>query len=149
VGKSCTISVSFFAGPYYNPQTAVLSIVDNAPGSPQTVSLTATVINPQAQLSTKSLTFSSKVGTTSAVQSVKLTNTGTTTLVLSTVTITGNFALVSGTTCGKGTTLAASSSCVINVTFTPVVKGTLTGSVTITDNALVNQQVLSLNGKGM
>ena len=45
-GKSCTIEVGFMAGPSYNPQTAILSVVDNAYGSPENVSLTAAVINP-------------------------------------------------------------------------------------------------------
>ena len=149
-GKSCTIEVGFMAGPSYNPQTAILSVVDNAYGSPENVSLTAAVINPLADLSATSLNFASeKVGTTSAPQSVKLTNMGTTPLVLSSVSITGNFALASGTTCGKGTALAPSSSCLFSVTFTPTVHGTLTGSVTIADNARVNQQIVSLTGKGM
>jgi hypothetical protein len=47
-GKSCTIDVTFLAGPNYTLQTATLSVVDNAPGSPQTVALSATVINPKA-----------------------------------------------------------------------------------------------------
>jgi hypothetical protein len=47
-GKSCTIAVSFVAGAYYNtPQTATLKVMDNAPGSPQPVALTATVLTPQ------------------------------------------------------------------------------------------------------
>ncbi len=44
-GKSCTIVVTFIAGPYYNPQTATINVTDNAPGSPQTVNLTATVVS--------------------------------------------------------------------------------------------------------
>lgn len=44
VGKSCTIYIGFVAGLSYGVQTAQLKIVDNAPGSPQTVNLTATVI---------------------------------------------------------------------------------------------------------
>jgi hypothetical protein len=47
-GKSCTITVSFVAGAYYNtPQTATLEIMDNAPGSPQPVALSATILEPQ------------------------------------------------------------------------------------------------------
>jgi len=46
-GKSCTITIAFVAGPYYTPQTATLEIMDNAPGSPQPVTLTATVLAPQ------------------------------------------------------------------------------------------------------
>jgi len=47
VGKNCTITIAFVAGPYYTPQTAILQIMDNAPGSPQPVTLTATVLVPQ------------------------------------------------------------------------------------------------------
>jgi hypothetical protein len=46
-GKSCTITIAFVAGPYYTPQTATLEIMDNAPGSPQPVTLSATVLVPQ------------------------------------------------------------------------------------------------------
>jgi len=46
-GKSCTITIAFLAGPYYTPQTATLEIMDNAPGSPQPVTLSATVLQPQ------------------------------------------------------------------------------------------------------
>jgi phosphotransferase system HPr-like phosphotransfer protein len=46
-GKSCTITIAFVAGPYYIPQSATLQIMDNAPGSPQAVTLSATVLVPQ------------------------------------------------------------------------------------------------------
>lgn len=128
----------------------MLSITDNALGSPQTVPLSATVINPIASLSSYSLTFAKqKVGTTSTAQTVTLTNKGTTPLVLSTLTVKGDFVLASGTTCVKGTTLAAAANCKISVTFTPTATGQRTGSVTIKDNTFVNQQVISLSGTGI
>jgi hypothetical protein len=44
-GKSCPITVSFVAGAYYNTaQTATLKVMDNAPGSPQGIMLSATVL---------------------------------------------------------------------------------------------------------
>ncbi len=46
-GKSCTITIAFVAGPYYSKQTATLEIMDNAPSSPQPVTLSATVLQPQ------------------------------------------------------------------------------------------------------
>jgi hypothetical protein len=46
-GKNCSITIAFVAGPYYTPQTATLEIMDNAPGSPQAVVLSATVLIPQ------------------------------------------------------------------------------------------------------
>jgi hypothetical protein len=148
-GKSCTISVIFVAGPYYTPQTATLKVMDNAPGSPQTVALIATVINPKASLSSYSLNFGKQaVRTRSAAKRVTLTNTGTTPLVLSTLTVSRDFALASGTTCVKGGTLAANASCTINVTFGPTARGLRSGSVVITDNAQNSPQNISLSGTG-
>ncbi len=46
-GKSCTITITFIAGPYYTQQTATLKVMDSAPGSPQTVTLGALVLIPQ------------------------------------------------------------------------------------------------------
>jgi hypothetical protein len=151
-GKSCTIVVGILPtvkifGP--TASTATITITDTAAQSPQLVPLTAQVINPQATLSSSSLTFPpQKVGTTSTTQSVTLTNTGNTPLNLGTVAISGDFALASGTTCSNGGTVAAGGNCVINVTFAPTAKGTRTGRVTITDNALISPQVIFLVGTG-
>jgi hypothetical protein len=47
-GNSCTITATFVALAYYNtPQTANLMIMDNAPGSPQPVTLSATILATQ------------------------------------------------------------------------------------------------------
>jgi len=149
-GKSCLIAVGFLADADNYSPTGILSVNDNALGNPQSVPLRVTVINPKAGLSSYSLTFGKQnVGTTSAVQTVTLTNTGTTSLVLSTLTVNGDFTLASGTTCVKGETLAVAATCAINVTFAPAAKGTRSGSVTINDNALISQQILLLSGTGI
>jgi hypothetical protein len=153
-GKSCKIAVGILATvKIFSPtaSTATLTITDSAAGSPHSVPLTAQVINPQATLSTTSLTFpAQKVGTSSVAKSVTVTNTGNTPLTLGNpaLTISGNFAPASTTTCSNGGTVAAGASCVINVTFTPMAKGTRTGSVKITDNALSSPQLILLSGTG-
>jgi probable HAF family extracellular repeat protein len=149
-GKSCRILVTFMAdGDDYSP-TTTLSVNDNAFDSPQTVPLSATVINPRASLSSWSLNFGKqKIGTTSAPQTVTVTNTGTTSLILSSLTVSGDFALGSGTTCVNGGTLVAGANCAISVTFTPTAKGTRSGKVTIKDNALIGQQLVLLSGTGI
>ena len=150
-GKSCPIFVGILASAkIFSPlaSTAMLSIIDNTVASPHLVQLTAQVINPKATLSTGSLAFPAQtVGTTSGPKTVTLTNTGNTPLTLGTPTVSGNFALASGTTCSSGT-VAASSSCTISVTFAPTAKGTRTGNVKITDNALNSPQIISLSGTG-
>jgi hypothetical protein len=153
-GKTCTIAVGFLdASKIFSPtaSTATIAITDNAAGSPQLIPLSLTVINPQASLGASSLSFATqKVGTTSASKTVMLTNTGNTPLTLGTLTVSGNFALVSGsgTTCSNNGTVAAGASCSINVTFKPTAKGNNTGSAKITDNALNSPQSISLSGTG-
>jgi len=100
---------------------------------------------PAVSLSPTSLTFSAQTeGTTSAAQSVTLTNTGNASLSITTISATGDFA--EKDTCGA--TVLAGANCTINVTFTPVVSGSRTGSVTITDNAAGSPQTISATGTG-
>jgi hypothetical protein len=95
-------------------------------------------------ISPSSLTFSSQsVGTTSSPQAVTLTNNQTSALTSISVSATGDFAQTN--TCG--TSLAANSSCTINVTFTPTAAGTRTGTLTVTDSA--GTQTSSLTGTGV
>jgi hypothetical protein len=149
-GNSCSIlvvalpTVKIF-GP--TASTATLNVGDSL--GTQSAQLTAQVIDPRATLSAYSLNFGSqKETTTSAPETVTLTNSGLTQLNLSGLTISGNFAFAAGTTCTSGTVLLPGARCVISVSFTPESKGLLTGIVTITDNALISEQVIALSGKG-
>lgn len=106
---------------------------------------------PSVGLSASSLSFGNQsVGTTSAAQNVILTNTGSATLSIQSLAITGtnstDFALFPSSTCGS--TLAAASSCTISVTFTPTAAGVRTAQVAITDNALGSPQSVTLTGTG-
>ncbi len=142
-GKNCTISVTFSpiaAGTF----TGTLTVTDSATSSPQTVSLTGNGLTG-VSLSPTHMTFPTQnVGTTSAPMTSTLANYNATTLTISSVTITGNYAQTN--TCG--TSLAAGAKCTISVTFTPQSSGTLTGVVTITDNATNSPQKINLTGTG-
>lgn len=143
-GANCTISVSF-TPTVGGSRTGSITIFDNAPGSPQTVSLSGTGLGPAATLSPTSLSFSNQlVSSTSAPQSVTLNNVGTATLSITSVAASGQFAVSNN--CGTG--LAGSATCTINVTFSPLQTGSLTGSITITDNAGNSPQTVSLTGVG-
>jgi hypothetical protein len=100
-GKSCTILMSFTSDSNVSKTHAAdILITDNATGSPQTIPMSATVINPIASLSATNLNFGSqKTGATSASKSVTLANSGTTPLVLSFLKMNGDFAFAFGTTC--------------------------------------------------
>src|SRR5205085_4067586 len=98
-------------------------------------------------------TFSSQVvGSTSAAQTVTLTNSGNAALTISSIglsgTNSGDFAQTN--TCpSSSSTLAAGASCTISVTFTPTATGTRSASVTITDNAGGSPQLVALTGTGV
>ncbi len=146
-GANCTISVTFTpTAP--GTRSSSLSITDNASGSPQSVSLTGTgaaASAPVVSLSASSLAFASQtVGTTSAAQSVTLSNTGNASLNLTSVSASGDFAQTN--TCGSS--VAAGANCTISVTFTPTASGTRTGTLSITNNASGSPQSVSLTGIG-
>jgi hypothetical protein len=145
-GLTCTINVTF-APTAAGARSANLTIFDNASGSPQIVALsgTGTSTAPAVTLSVSSVNFGDQfVGTTSASRGVTMTNTGTGTLNITSIVASGDFA--QGNTCGS--TLGAGLSCAINITFTPSISGTRTGSITITDNASTSPQVVALTGNG-
>src|SRR5437773_2685919 len=99
-------------------------------------------------LSPTSLTFANQtVGTTSAAQVSTLTNTGSTTITISSITPSGDFALAGLGTCG--TSLAPGTSCTTSVNFTPTATGTRTGAVTVNDSATGSPQTISLAGSGV
>jgi YVTN family beta-propeller protein len=151
-GKSCVVIMSFTADSQTaKTHAANLVITDNGAGSPQTIPMTvAGVINPIATLSPTSLSFGNqKTNTTSAAKSITLKNTGTTPLIVSSISISGNFAITTGSNaCPSSTTLSANASCNIYVNFKPTSKGSKSGSVSIKDNARNSPQSVSLSGSG-
>ncbi len=145
---TCTVAVIFTPSAAGN-RTAALSITDNGTGGVQTVALSGTGASPSASLSPASLKFSGQlVGTTSDAQAVSLSNNGSMALTVSKIAVTGNFSQTNN--CGSS--LPAGSSCSVKVTFTPKAGGSLTGSLTITDNnngVSGSTQSLNLSGTGM
>ncbi len=144
-GASCIFSVSF-APTYVGIQSGRVTITDNAPGSPHVVNGTGTGAAPWVALSPSTLTFGSqRVGTTSAAQTVTLSNTGGADLTISSIMTSGDFAQTN--TCGS--TVAPGADCTISVTFAPTATGSRTGAVTIThDAAAGSPHVVSLSGTG-
>jgi len=145
-GASCGVTVTFkpvAAGSL----TAAVSFADNAPGSPQTVSLAGT--GTTVGLSTTFVFFpGTAVGSSTAAAPITLTNLGTTALSISGITIAGSNAssFSNSITCGE--TVAAGVNCKLTLTFKPAAKGTLTATLSITDNAAGSPQIISLNGTG-
>lgn len=146
-GASCTISVTF-TPTTVNTRTGSVTVTDNAPGSPQVVSLTGT--GTYITYTPASLSFGSvSVGQSSAPQTITFTNHAGSALTIGSITTTGvdNADFIQTNTCGKS--LAKMSSCTITVTFKPLITGSLTANVTISDfmggNATQN---IPLSGTG-
>ncbi len=99
--------------------------------------------SPSVSFSASSLTFGNEEeGATSEPLLITLTNTGTAPLTITNIAASANFAETN--TCGA--TLAAGANCAINVTLVPDTTGSLTGTVTFTDNAAGSPQMVSLKG---
>jgi hypothetical protein len=150
VNATCTFNIKFTPGAI-GGRTAALTLTDNATDSPQSVSLIGAGVSPGpvVNFNPTSLTFAGQnVGSTSAAQTVTLTNTGTTTLNISSITLTGTNASDFAQTNNCPTSLAANASCTFNVTFTPSANGTRSAALTLTDNAADSPESVALSGTG-
>ena len=98
-------------------------------------------------LSPTSLVFGNQlVGTASIAQTVTLTNTGSTTVTISSVTFTGNFARSGGTCAGS---LLAGQTCTIGVRFTPLASGPAVGQLNVVASDQASPHTAALSGNGI
>lgn len=125
---------SFSLQPLTNGRYYSMSIGVNGDG----MSSSATV--------TPSLTFPARiVGVTSWAKKAVLTNTGVVQVIVSKLTVTGDFAIKKNG-CAKG--VLVGGSCNIVLTFTPTQTGPRTGTLKIFDNAGDSPQTVMLSGLG-
>ena len=147
---SCTINVTF-TPQNTGTQTATLTVSDNAFGSPrQTASLSGNGAKPMGSISPTSLVFPPQlVGTTSAAQTVTLSNAGNGSLTVKNIKIddsVGNFTDFAATN-NCPASLAPGASCTVSVTFTPTATGIRIAALLIVDSDPQAQSV-SLTGTG-
>ncbi len=149
---SCNVTLTFTA-PGVGSYSATMTISDNVAGSPQAVTLNGTgtaVPAPTLAFSPGGLTFTAtNVGTTSAAQSVTITNSGNAALTISSIALSGGTPSAFSLTNTCGSSVAANASCSISVTFTPGITGSLGSSVVVTDNATGSPQSFSVSGTGV
>src|SRR5208283_4148372 len=147
--STSTLTLTVSGGAATGTSTVTITGTSGSLTATTTIQLTVTKASgPAVTLSPTSLTFAKEVvGGTSAGKSVTLSNTGNATLDISSITTSGDFALVTSTKpCGA--TLAPGTNCKIEVTFTPTQLGTRTGTLTITDNAAGSPETVPLSGTG-
>ncbi|HEV2381873.1 MAG TPA: choice-of-anchor D domain-containing protein [Terriglobia bacterium] len=148
-GSACTITVTF-TPTQTGSRSGTLTVTDDAPaGTTQTVSLTGTGTQAVASLSPPSLSFANQaLGTTSPGQSITVSNTGTAAFTVSSITISGSNGgdFAETNTCS---TVAASATCTITVTFAPTQAGIRSGILTVSDSASAGgTQSVNLTGTG-
>jgi hypothetical protein len=143
-GASCAVTMTLTPS-VTGTRSAVLAFADSAQGSPQNVSLTGVATSSNATLTPASLAYAAQlINTSSASQPATLTNAGSVTVNISSIATSGPFSQTNN--CPAA--LAANSSCTINVVFTPTKAGTLTGTLTVVDDAPNSPQTTALTGVG-
>jgi hypothetical protein len=99
-----------------------------------------------AAVAPASLTFASQVyGSASSAQTVTLTNTGSASLVVTSIVASGDFSEIDSC---QNVVVNPSDTCAISVTFTPTATGSRTGALTIYANVTGGQMPVSLSGTG-
>jgi hypothetical protein len=145
-GNHCIIQVAFSPG-LGGALGGTLSIADNAPGSPQSVTLSGT--GTVVQLAPTSINFGTVMKGHSKSQNVTLTNKAQNqTLTVSSITFSranpSDFSQ-SGNCIAK---IGPGASCTITVTFTPQTTGSLSATMNVNDNGGGSPQTVSLSGTG-
>ena len=144
-GASCGISVTF-TPTAVGSRGGSLSVASDSAGGIVVVSLSGTGVVPFANATPAAVVFKPQLlKTTSAAQTVTLSNTGGATLHLSGISVSGDFEQANG--CGS--TLAAGASCSIMLTFTPTALGLRSGSLTIASDSAGGSLVVPLSGAGI
>jgi len=145
-----TLTLTVGSGAAPGTYTITVSGVSGSLTASTNISLTVTASGPVVSFNPTSLTWGKvEVGKTGAAKTETVTNTGASTLDISNIATSGDFALKAFTSKKKcGSTLAVGASCIVKVTFTPEQTGLLTGNLTFTDNAAGSPQSVPLSGTG-
>jgi HYDIN/CFA65/VesB family protein/ASPM-SPD-2-Hydin domain-containing protein len=148
-GQQTTITAAFLPM-LVGAASGGISIVSNAPTSPTSVALAGTGIAATLTLgiSPTSLSFGNiTTGTSSATQSVTITNTGNSNVTISQINTGGaGYSVTGGST---PVTLTPTQSLILTVQFSPVAAGSVNGSVSIVSNANGSPALVSLSGTGV
>lgn len=152
-GSSCSINLGFTPSAA-GARSATLLVTHDASGGQSSTSLSGTgiALSPVIGVSPTTLAFTQTTGTASTAQTVTVSNTGNAALAISALTLGGaqasEYQIASGTTCAAGGSVAANTSCVIKLAFTPAVNGARSASLSITHNAGGSPTSVTLNGTG-
>jgi hypothetical protein len=147
-GGICNVLVRF-APSAAGARSAALAVADDAPGAPHSVSLTGSGTQAVLLATPAGIGFGTQfVGTTTAAQSVTLTNTGSATLTVGALTlggaVPGDYALGLNT-CGSP--VAPGASCHLDVSMTPSATGVRNATLHVDSDG--GPATVSLSGTGV
>jgi hypothetical protein len=125
-------------------QTATLTAV--AGGITETYVLQLSTGTPALTLQSTSVSFGDVTLNTPATQTVTLTSSGTAPLTISAGTVTGTGFSISGVSFPL--TLDPGQTATLSIEFDPTAAGSVTGTVTLTDNASASAATIALSGTG-
>lgn len=147
-GATCDVSVRF-TPTATGTRLATVTLASNAAGSPAVELKGVGIVETTAalaQVSPTQMTFGrTRVGKTSSSRTVRVRNTGTTPLSISSVTATGAF--TASTEC-MTKSLAPGKTCEIKVAFKPSAAGASSGELTVASNAGGSPHAVKLSGIG-
>lgn len=146
-GSHCTIS-AVFTPTVEGGVSGSVSIATDAQTSPDAITLSGTGVpadQPSASFSTEALDFGGQaVNTTSAAQSIEMSNTGNVNLTIAAVTTAEGF--TGSDDCGD--VLAPGATCAIDVAFSPTAAQPYVGNLVVATNAGDSPHAIALRGFG-
>jgi hypothetical protein len=146
VGQSSTIQLQF-APTSAGAINGSLTILSDASNSPLAISITGTGTQAGLTIAPSALTFGNVIVGQSGTQSVKLTNSGNSSVTINLATVAGTGFGITGLS--LPTTLTGGQSISFNAQFTPTAVSAASGTITFTDNAPGSPQVVSMVGTGV
>lgn len=143
--QTCSLQV-VFQPTVRGARPGSIMLTDDAAGSPQTIALTGTGTAPIAQVSPPQLNFAAQnVGSSSAAQTVTVSNAGDAAMAIGSITVSGDFSMQSSCTAS----LAPGANCAVQVAFAPTAAGARNGALTVADDASGSPHTVTLQGAGV
>ncbi len=146
VGQSSTIQIQF-APTAAGAVNGSLTVLSDASNSPLAISITGTGTQAGLTIAPSAVAFGNVIVGQSGTQSVKLTNSGNSSVTINLATVAGNGFGITGLS--LPTTLTGGQSLSFSAQFAPTASGAAAGSITFTDNAPGSPQVVSMVGTGV
>ena len=144
--QSLSLAVNF-APAAVGAVSGSVSLVSTATGSPATISLSGTGVQPSIAIIPTSVAFGSVSTGATNTQTVTVRNPGTATLTISQASLAGAGYSVSGL--ATPLSVAPGGTASFNVGFAPASAGSFPGSLTLTSNAPTSPTAIALTGSGV